>query len=68
MANRAGNNINKKISCHTMRHTCASNMAQNNASIISIQKILGHASIETTTTYIHTSLDSIKADHLRAIV
>lgn len=65
---RTGDNINKNVTPHILRHTCASVLANNNANLISVQKILGHSSIQTTINYIHTSMDSAYADHLKAIV
>lgn len=68
MAERAGDKVDKKISCHILRHSLASNMIANNASITSVQKILGHSNINTTMTYVHTSLDVAKIDHSRTII
>lgn len=68
LSNRANGNIGKKISPHTLRHTCASVLIENNANIISVQKLLGHENINTTMTYIHTSLEGVKLDHHRAVI
>lgn len=58
----------KHITPHVLRHTTATRMIQNNASLTSIQKILGHSNIATTMIYTHTSMEDVKADHLKAIV
>ena len=68
MAVRAGDNVDKKVTPHVLRHTCASVLANNNANLTSIQQILGHSNINVTMTYIHTSLENAKADHLRTII
>jgi len=38
---------------HDLRHTAATRMAENGASIIAVQNILGHADIKTTMKYFH---------------
>jgi len=40
---------------HKMRHSCASHMIEGGADIRSVQRILGHASVETTEIYTHVS-------------
>lgn len=52
--------ICKKVSPHTMRHTCGTNMLMNGASIQDVQKILGHANINTTLIYAHFTNDYLK--------
>lgn len=68
LCERAGDNVTKKVTPHILRHTCASVLANNNANLISVQKILGHSNINVTTTYIHMSDDSTYADHLKAVI
>ena len=60
--------VSKRVTPHVMRHTCASTLANNNSNIISVQKILGHSNVNTTMNYIHTSIDSAYADHLKSVV
>ncbi len=48
------------ISCHTLRHSMASHLNDNNVDILVIQSILGHSSTRSTEPYIHPSLDSIR--------
>jgi integrase len=38
---------------HDLRHTAATRMAENSASIIAVKEILGHADIKTTMKYFH---------------
>lgn len=68
MCERTDGAVTKNITCHTLRHTCASVLANNNANLISVQKILGHNSLNTTTQYIHMSADAAYSDHLKAVV
>ena len=48
------------ISCHTLRHSMASHLNDNNVDILIIQSILGHSSTRSTEPYIHPSQDSIR--------
>lgn len=47
---------NKKITCHSLRHSFASTLVANNVSIVNIQKLLGHQNLATTSIYTHTNL------------
>lgn len=42
---------------HSLRHSCATNMLDNGCDIRTVQKILGHASLKTTSIYTHVSRD-----------
>jgi len=42
-----------RVSPHTLRHTFATNFIRNGGDVFSLQRILGHASIETCMIYVH---------------
>ena len=50
------NNIKKKISPHTFRHSFATHILENGADLKTIQQMMGHENITTTEIYMH--LDS----------
>ena len=45
----------KKITAHTLRHTYATHLLEQGVNLVSIQKLLGHAHIETTMVYLHVA-------------
>jgi integrase len=59
VARKAG--IHKRVYPHMLRHCFATHMLETGADIRSVQVLLGHARIESTTTYLHLS-----SAHLRA--
>lgn len=56
----------ERISFHSLRHTCCTNLIANGASIESVRRFLGHSSIVVTQRYIHLSDDLFSASILKA--
>ncbi|MDH3882497.1 MAG: tyrosine-type recombinase/integrase [Desulfobacteraceae bacterium] len=48
------------VTCHTLRHSLASHLNDNDVDILVIQSILGHGSTRSTQPYIHPSADRIR--------
>ena len=48
------------VTCHTLRHSLASHLNDNDVDILVIQSILGHLSTRSTEPYIHPSLNRIR--------
>lgn len=53
----------KRITPHTLRHTCATHMLQGGADIRYIQILLGHGSIKSTQVYTHVEISDLKEIH-----
>lgn len=53
-------NIDKKVTPHKLRHTCATHLLQEGAHLVSIQKLLGHKSLTTTQIYLHITIADLK--------
>lgn len=58
----------RRITPHTFRHTTATQALQSGMPVTDIQLLLGHASVNTTMVYAHTTHEAVQAGHKRCIV
>lgn len=54
-------------SCHSLRHTFASNLLEEGAEVISIKELMGHSSIESSERYAKLSNQRVKQVYLHTI-
>lgn len=52
--------LDKKIGCHTLRHSFATHMLENGVNIRLLQELLGHADVKTTEIYTHVMARDIR--------
>ena len=57
--------VGKNVSCHTLRHSYATDLLRNGADIRSVQAMLGHASVTTTQIYTHVTDKQLREVHQR---
>ena len=57
--------MQRRGSCHVLRHSCATHMLENGADIRFIQQLLGHAKLDTTAIYTEVSIKQLQEVHTR---
>lgn len=65
IATRAG--FDKSVFPHLFRHSMATLTLQNGASIITIQKLLGHSKVTTTEKYAQANMENVKFEYKQSM-
>ncbi len=52
--------IAKRVTPHTLRHTCATHLVQQDNNLVVIRDLLGHRQITSTQIYLHTTAQDLK--------
>ncbi len=58
--------INRDVSPHVFRHSCATHMLEGGASIMAVQEMLGHVDVSTTQIYTHLNSKDLQNIHRKA--
>ena len=53
--------ITKRVTPHTLRHTCATHLVQRDVKLVDIRDLLGHRQITSTQIYVHTTAYDMRA-------
>jgi site-specific recombinase XerD len=56
-----------KASCHSLRHTFASNLPEEGAEVVSIRDLLGHSSVASSERYARLSNQRVKREYLQTM-
>lgn len=60
--------VKKHVTPHIFRHTTATQAVNNGMPIEEVQRLLGHAKVDTTMIYVESDQAKVKASHVRAVV
>jgi integrase/recombinase XerD len=55
--------IEKDVTTHTFRRSCATEMIKNNANLMHVKELLGHSSLDTVQRYCSLTITDLKAAH-----
>ena len=55
------------VSCHSLRHTFASNLLEHGAEVVTIRDFLGHSQIASSERYAKVSSQKVKQEYLRTM-
>lgn len=55
--------LNKKITFHTFRRSCATGMIRNNANVMHVKELLGHQDMQSIQAYIDLTIVDLKKAH-----
>jgi integrase/recombinase XerD len=58
--------LEKRVTPHVLRHTCATHMILEGADIVQVQRILGHADLNSTQIYTRLAPVDAKREHRRS--
>ena len=58
-------NVHTKVTSHTLRHTFATHMLDNGCDLVTVQKLLGHSDLSTTSIYTHISNEHLRTTYLQ---
>lgn len=58
--------IERRVTPHVWRHTCATHLVSSGANIAYVQRLLGHRSLETTQIYSRVAVGEVQQTHRKA--